>query len=117
MWNELWGRIEKLEHEVKFLKRENKQLREAISTIKPISIEKITYKVQELHVETLSGTLNIGLTTQDAVEDLEGFVEKIVEKHGTNIEIGPKPYHPRQENPSEPLEDNDPDSSDEQHDD
>ncbi|MEF3312093.1 spore germination protein GerPC [Paenibacillus sp. GYB004] len=37
----------------------------------------ITYKIQELHVNELKGTLNIGLTSTAATEQLRGIVEKL----------------------------------------
>lgn len=91
-WEELYSRIQRLEQEVNLLQQENIVLREQIRQIKPISIERITYKVQELHVETLSGTLNVGLASQAMVENIDGFVDEITEKFGTNLEIGPKPF-------------------------
>lgn len=98
-WEELYSWIQQLEQEVNSLKQENDQLREQIKQIKPISIERITYKVQELHVETLSGTLNVGLASQAMVENIDGFVDEITEKFGTNLEIGPKPYGAQPEKP------------------
>ncbi|MDQ0418929.1 hypothetical protein J2Z48_003134 [Croceifilum oryzae] len=89
-WEEMYARIQRLEQEVHSLKRDNCLLQEQVSQIKPIAIEHITYKVQELHVETLSGTLNVGLASQGMVEDMNGFVDEITEKFGTNLEINPK---------------------------
>ncbi|SDZ27423.1 spore germination protein GerPC [Thermoactinomyces sp. DSM 45892] len=89
-WEEMYTRIQRLEQEVHSLRRDNCLLQEQVSQIKPIAIEHITYKVQELHVETLSGTLNVGLASQAMVEDVNGFVDEITEKFGTNLEIHPK---------------------------
>lgn len=98
-WEELYSWIQRLEKEVYSLRQENGMLQEQIKQIKPISIERITYKVQELHVETLSGTLNVGLASQAMVENIDGFVDEITEKFGTNLEIGPKPFGKQSEEP------------------
>ncbi|MFD0677145.1 MULTISPECIES: spore germination protein GerPC [unclassified Paenibacillus] len=37
----------------------------------------ITYKIQELHVNELKGTLNIGITSVATTEQLHGMIEKL----------------------------------------
>lgn len=47
----------------KRIQKENEELQQQVRHIKPIHIENINYKIQELIVRELKGTLNIGLTT------------------------------------------------------
>jgi hypothetical protein len=54
--------IHYLEKKVAKLKTENKQLQKKAA--KQLHIEKMEYKIHELHVKTLSGTMNLGLTAQ-----------------------------------------------------
>lgn len=42
----------------------------------------ITYKIQELHVNELKGTLNIGLTSSATPEQLRGMIEKLKTDQG-----------------------------------
>ncbi|MGD9676897.1 MAG: spore germination protein GerPC [Vulcanibacillus sp.] len=56
MQNKMIGELEK---EIQLLKTEV----EALRKIKPFTIEKIEYKFDQLKVETLSGTLNIGISS------------------------------------------------------
>jgi len=42
----------------------------------------ITYKIQELHVNELKGTLNIGLTSTATTEQLRGMIEKLKTDQG-----------------------------------
>jgi hypothetical protein len=51
-----------LEERLQRLEKENEELKRRIAEIKPIHIENINYKIQELVVQELSGTLNIGLS-------------------------------------------------------
>ncbi len=68
--------------EVKFklLKEENEKLKEVINGIKPIHIENINYKIQELDVKELSGTLNIGMTALDDPEKIKQWIQDSDEK-------------------------------------
>jgi hypothetical protein len=51
------------------LEAENKKMREKLDHVKPLVIENINYKIQELNVEELKGTLNIGLTGETDAEE------------------------------------------------
>jgi len=61
-FQELERRLVQLEKENKQLIEENKQIQEKLESLKPIHIENINYKIQELAVKELKGTLNIGMT-------------------------------------------------------
>lgn len=46
----------------------------------------ITYKIQELHVNELKGTLNIGLTSTATSEQLRGMIDKLKTDQGYTAE-------------------------------
>jgi hypothetical protein len=52
------------------LEQENKQLTDKLSEVRPIRVDAIHYKVQELSVRELSGTLNIGLSALTSSEEI-----------------------------------------------
>lgn len=81
----LWERLQQLENELTSLKKENQELKEKIASIKPIQIDKIEYKIHELQVQTLSGTLNVGLTANGDETCMGEVIEKIVEEHRSNF--------------------------------
>lgn len=63
-------RLKQLEQALEEMKREINELRQS----KPVHIEKVEYRFDQLKVETLEGTLNIGFTPQEAagkIEDIE----------------------------------------------
>ncbi len=62
------NRIAALEHTIQKLQEEMKQLKEKPS----IQVDKIEYKFDQLKVETLEGTLNIGLNPSD-LANIEDF--------------------------------------------
>ena len=70
------SRIKQLEDRLALLENQSEQLSRAMQQVKPIHIENITYKVQELAVRDLSGTLNIGLTALSDPEQLEKWVNQ-----------------------------------------
>lgn len=87
----LYDRLQHLETEITQLKQQNEELGKKINqTTHPVHIDKIEYKIHELHVQTLSGTLNVGLTANGDDTCLGDVVEKIVEEHrsGNHIVIG-----------------------------
>lgn len=67
------------------LEQDNLKLKEQLEQIKPIHIENVNYKIQELAVKDLKGTLNIGLT---ALTD-EGQLKKVIDdvEQGKNIQF------------------------------
>lgn len=70
------SRIKQLEDRLALLENQSEQLSRDMQQVKPIYIENITYKVQELAVRDLSGTLNIGLTALSDPEQLEKWVNQ-----------------------------------------
>lgn len=61
--NGLEQRIQALEKQQKELEEANQKLKDQLAEAKKDQGGNITYKIQELHVNELKGTLNIGLTT------------------------------------------------------
>ncbi|WP_274363482.1 spore germination protein GerPC [Paenibacillus thermotolerans] len=69
-------RVRQLEDRALLAEKEVKDLKEALQKIKPVNIEAINYKVQELAVRDLSGTLNIGLTALSDPEQLQQWLHQ-----------------------------------------
>lgn len=76
------NRIATLEHTIQKIQEEIKQLKDKPS----IRVDKIEYKFDQLKVETLEGTLNIGLNPSD-LANIEDFA---VENQSLNTPIHPK---------------------------
>ncbi|WP_418200462.1 spore germination protein GerPC [Alkalihalobacterium sp. APHAB7] len=99
--------FEELKEKVEKVEEENEELKEKLGDLQPINIENINYKIQELAVEDLSGTLNIGITAltdpenlKKLLKDFEGINVNDVEENEMemeelekldNFEIQPKP--------------------------
>ncbi|GAA0379262.1 spore germination protein GerPC [Bacillus horti] len=73
-----------LEEKVQRLEQENEELRGKIEQLKPIHIENINYKIQELTVRELKGTLNIGMT---ALSDPEEIKKWLTETDGEEVQL------------------------------
>ncbi|MBM4765219.1 spore germination protein GerPC [Bacillus sp. B15-48] len=63
--------LEKLYEKLEKIEQENQELKEKVNNIKPINIENVNYKIQDLSVEELSGTLLVGLTSLTDAEELK----------------------------------------------
>nr|WP_232345502.1 spore germination protein GerPC [Paenactinomyces guangxiensis] len=79
--------MQKLEKEISKLKKENKELKDKVEAVRPVSIDKVEYKIHELHVDTLSGTLNVGLTANGDEASMGEVIDKIVEEHRSNVVV------------------------------
>lgn len=88
MLHHVWHRLQQLEKEISKLKKENQELKEKISQIKPIQIDKIIYKIQELQVETLSGTLNVGLSAVTDPQKMHELFEEIIKEKKMEVDLG-----------------------------
>lgn len=77
MDQELYQFLQQLQQQIIELQQENQHLKETLNSMKPINIENINYKIQELHVKELKGTLNIGLTGEAHLEDMETIIDEI----------------------------------------
>ena len=80
-------RIQNLEKTIHELQKEIKSLKDR----PPINIERIDYKFDQLKVETLEGTLNIGLNPSD-LENIEDFA---VDNQKINAPFSPKQFMQR----------------------
>jgi spore germination protein PC len=76
------NRIAELERVIQHMKQEMKQFKEKPS----IRVDKIEYKFDQLKVETLEGTLNIGLNPAD-LDNIEDFA---VENQSMKTPMSPK---------------------------
>lgn len=88
MYAYLWDRINRMEQEMENLRKEQEELKKKVDAIQPITIENLVYKIQELNVQTLSGTLNVGLTTQGEGENVNQLIEKMQREGKAQFELG-----------------------------
>lgn len=89
MNDDVYSYIQELMKRIHQLEERQKQLQEKIEAIKPLTIENINYKIQDLHVQELSGNLLVGLT---ALSDAEELQELLREQNITTVnptEISP----------------------------
>lgn len=84
----LWDRLNRMEQEMERLRQENTELKKHIESLQPVVIERLEYKIQELSIQTLSGTLNIGLTTHGDGQGLEKLIESMHREGKANMELG-----------------------------
>lgn len=92
MYATLWERLHHLEREIAILRRENEALKKKLASLQPITIERIEYKIQELSIETLSGTLNVGLAATGDDKSFARILEKAQKKKkGNPPEKGGRP--------------------------
>ncbi|WP_134700087.1 spore germination protein GerPC [Ammoniphilus sp. YIM 78166] len=85
--------LKQLEERIEQLEKQNEELKEKVDKIKPITIENINYKIQELTVEELSGTLNIGMTALTDPEELKKWMGEAEEGEAVvlnDMEQGPE---------------------------
>ncbi|MGG1551351.1 spore germination protein GerPC [Paenibacillus ferrarius] len=64
----------------------NDKITKHIGDQKNTAPQNITYKIQELHVNELKGTLNIGLTSTASTDQLGDMIEKLKTDQGYNGE-------------------------------
>jgi spore germination protein PC len=74
----------RLEQRLHQLEEENVKLKQQVEQIKPVHIENINYKIQELVVRELKGTLNIGMTALTDPNEIKKWVR---EAEGEDIEL------------------------------
>lgn len=87
---QLEGCIAAMEGRLRELEEANRLLKEQVDGAKPVQYGNITYKVQELHVNELTGTLNIGLTSLADEGQLKTMMEQMkMEGQDLHIPGGP----------------------------
>jgi spore germination protein PC len=69
-------RIRSLEDRCLIAERELQTMKENLKQLRPVHIDAINYKVQELAVQELSGTLNVGLTALSDAQQLESWLKQ-----------------------------------------
>ncbi|WP_078553000.1 spore germination protein GerPC [Alkalihalobacterium alkalicellulosilyticum] len=74
--SDLTAFLKDLQDKVEAIEEENEKLKEKIEDIKPIIIENINYKIQELTVKDLSGALNIGMTALTDPENIQQLMNE-----------------------------------------
>jgi spore germination protein PC len=72
------GKLSRYKERVRRYREKNKKLKEELAKNRIIRVEKIEYKIHELHVPTLSGILNIGMTANGEEATMGEILEKIV---------------------------------------
>jgi hypothetical protein len=102
MYDPYWQYFEYLRQEIEKIRYENELLRKQVEELKPIKVEKMEYKIQELNIQTLSGMLNLGLSLNGDGENISDLAEKIIQEEGVAIDFGTK-----KEQANYPLPDND----------
>lgn len=80
--------LQECKKEIKKCKKENQRLQEQLQSLQPIRIDKMEYKIQELVVKTLSGTLNIGLTAHGDPESVQQLIDQMVKENRIQTDIG-----------------------------
>ncbi|WP_033829558.1 spore germination protein GerPC [Bacillus andreraoultii] len=85
--NQLAAQLKKQEEQLAKLEKKNSELSEAIQTLEkqpPINVERIDYHFDQLKIERLDGTLNIGLNPQDLQGMDELSIPQPISRGGTN---------------------------------
>lgn len=81
------------EDKLKAMKEENENIKKRLDEIKPIHIENINYKIQELDVKELSGTLNIGMTALSDPEKIKQWMSEADESDVHLNDMEQSPFH------------------------
>lgn len=89
-----------LEAKVKKTKETNTKLKEQAKTT--LHIERLEYKIHELHVQTLSGTMNLGITAQADENTMNDLVNQLTKTGNFNVKIGDQ--EESKEPPTPPIE-------------
>jgi len=87
--HQLSAQVSKLEQRIRELEQSNYRLQQALDMLKknpPIHVERIDYHFDQLKIERLEGTLNIGINPLDP----EQIDEIFVQKQGEKFPVDPK---------------------------
>lgn len=63
--------IEKLSEKLSQIEEEQQQIKQDMENMNPVNVENINYKIQDLNVQDLSGTLLVGLTALSDAKKLQ----------------------------------------------
>ncbi len=78
MYIDFYSWAQNMEKRIKKLEEENEELRKQIEAMDKTTIENVNYKIQELHVKELKGTLNIGWAGKASSEEVEDLLQDIM---------------------------------------
>jgi predicted RNase H-like nuclease (RuvC/YqgF family) len=79
-------RLKELEEQHRELNEENEKLKDYVQKLKPVHIENINYKIQELVVRELKGTLNIGLTSLTDADELKKLMGEVEDGEDVHLQ-------------------------------
>lgn len=106
MYAYLWDRLNQLQQEIDTLRQENEAFSKKLAELEPLRIERIEYKVQELHVETLSGTLDIGMTVKGDEKSIARIIEQMKQENPALFQFGEKKGVENEDRETTNMEDN-----------
>ncbi|MCL7748452.1 spore germination protein GerPC [Halalkalibacter alkaliphilus] len=89
---QMYGYLQTQQQRINQLELQIQELQSEMNTLKQnqtSNIEKIEYKFDQLKVERLEGTLNIGITPQNGENSIEDFAV-----HQGEFNVPPAPQHP-----------------------
>jgi Zn-finger protein len=70
------NKMEEILKKIEKIEQENSELKKKIEDIKPINVENVNYKIQDLSVQELSGSLLVGLTALSDAENLKELLQE-----------------------------------------
>ncbi|WP_209124777.1 spore germination protein GerPC [Alkalihalobacillus sp. BA299] len=79
MYQQFYEMLKQLEQRIRTLEEENLALKKKLDEVRPIVIENINYKIQEINVDELKGTLNIGWSGEATVDDVSKMIGEVNE--------------------------------------
>ncbi|MCL6458732.1 MAG: hypothetical protein K6T85_12060 [Gorillibacterium sp.] len=79
-------RLATIEKRLNDLEIENAALKKQLESMQASQPSNVTYKIQELHVNELTGTLNIGFTAHADQEQFHSMVDQFVKGQGSPLE-------------------------------
>lgn len=94
--------IQYLETQLQKCKAANQRLKKEAN--KTLHIDRMEYKIHELNVSTLSGTMNLGVTTQADEETMEQLLNQLSKTGNFNVVIGENEKSMEPENLQHPIE-------------
>ncbi|WP_078429309.1 spore germination protein GerPC [Alkalihalobacterium alkalinitrilicum] len=79
MYQQFYEMLKQLEQRIRALEQENEELKHQLDEVRPIVIENINYKIQEINVQELKGTLNIGWSGEASIDDVSNMIGEVNE--------------------------------------
>ncbi|OLO26431.1 hypothetical protein BTR23_22980 [Alkalihalophilus pseudofirmus] len=79
MYQQFYEMLKQLEQRIRALEQENEELKHQLDEVRPIVIGNINYKIQEINVQELKGTLNIGWSGEASIDDVSNMIGEVNE--------------------------------------